>query len=313
MVMVAEEEEIKTMDTNYYSEARNALKTVRDCFRFAVSRFNEAELFFGHGSVSASDEAAYLILHTLHLPLEQIDPFMDAQLTQSELIEILELVQKRVDQRIPVAYLTNQALLGDFSFFVDERVIVPRSFIAELLRERLAPWIAEAEEIDSVLDMCTGSGCLAILAAHAFPNARVDAVDLSPDALDVAQYNVSDYELEERIELIESNLFNNLQGRRYDLIISNPPYVDAPSVAALPQEYLHEPELALGSGEDGLDATRKILAHAAEHLTENGILIVEIGHNRDTLEAAYPNLPFTWLDVNAGDEYVFMLHRNDLL
>ncbi|MDD2685938.1 MAG: 50S ribosomal protein L3 N(5)-glutamine methyltransferase [Gallionella sp.] len=301
------------MDTNYFSEARSTLKTVRDCFRFAVSRFNGADLFFGHGSASASDEAAYLILHTLHLPLDQIEPFMDARLTQSELIEILELVQKRVDQRIPIAYLTNQALLGDFSFFVDERVIVPRSFIAELLRERLAPWIAEAEEIGSVLDMCTGSGCLAILAAHAFPNARVDAVDLSPDALDVAQYNVSDYELEERIELIESNLFNNLQGRRYDLIISNPPYVDAPSVAALPQEYLHEPELALGSGEDGLDATRKILAHAAEHLTENGILIVEIGHNRDALEAAYPNLPFTWLDVNAGDEYVFMLHRNDLL
>ncbi len=300
------------MDINYFSEARSTLKTVRDCFRFAVSRFTEAELFFGHGSDTASDEAAYLILHTLHLPLDQLAPFLDARLTQSELIEILELVQKRVDQRIPVAYLTNQALLGDFSFFVDERVIVPRSFIAELLRERLSPWIAEAEEIDSVLDMCTGSGCLAILAAHAFPNARVDAVDLSPDALDVAQYNVSDYELEARIELIESNLFNNLQGRRYDLIISNPPYVDAPSVAALPQEYLHEPELALGSGEDGLDATRKILAHAAEHLTENGILIVEIGHNRDVLEAAYPNLPFTWLDVNAGDEYVFMLHRNDL-
>jgi ribosomal protein L3 glutamine methyltransferase len=311
MAMVAEEE-TKTMDINYFSEARGTLKTVRDCFRFAVSRFTEAELFFGHGSDTASDEAAYLILHTLHLPLDQLTPFLDAQLTQSELIEILELVKKRVDQRIPVAYLTNQALLGDFSFYVDERVIVPRSFIAELLRERLSPWIAEPEEIDSVLDMCTGSGCLAILAAHAFPNARVDAVDLSPDALDVAQYNVSDYELEDRIELIESNLFNNLQGQRYDLIISNPPYVDAPSVAALPREYLHEPELALGSGEDGLDATRKILAHAAEHLTDNGILIVEIGHNRDALEAAYPDLPFTWLDVNAGDEYVFMLHRNDL-
>ncbi len=300
------------MDINHYSEASASLATVRDCLRFAVSRFNEAELFFGHGSGNAYDEAAYLILHTLNLPLDRLDPFLDAKLTQSELYDVLDIIERRTEQRIPAAYLTNQAWLGDLSFYVDERVIVPRSFIAELLREQLAPWISDSGRIGNVLDMCTGSGCLAILAAHAFPNAHVDAVDLSPDALDVAQYNITDYALEERISLIESDMFAKLQDKRYDLIISNPPYVDAPSVAALPQEYRYEPELALGSGTDGLDATRTILAHAAAHLADNGILVVEIGHNRDALEAAFPTLPFTWLDVSAGDEFVFLLHKNDL-
>jgi len=301
------------MNINYFSEASASLKTLRDCLRFAVSRFHEGELFFGHGSETAFDEAAYLILHTLHLPLDKLEPFLDARLTQSEIYDVLNIIEKRVEQRIPAAYLTHQALLGDMSFYVDERVIVPRSFIAELLREQLFPWVEDPDGIASVLDMCTGSGCLAILAAHAFPCATIDAVDLSADALDVAQYNVSDYGLDDRITMIESDLFANLQGKRYDLIISNPPYVDAPSVETLPQEYLHEPQLALGSGSDGLDATRIILKHAAEHLTEGGMLIVEIGHNRDTLEAAFPDLPFTWLDVSAGDEFVFMLHREDLL
>ncbi len=297
----------------YFSEATRHLHTVRDCLRFTVSRFYQAKLFFGHGSTEAYDEAVYLILHTLHLPIDTLAPFLDAQLTPGELGEVLEIIRQRVEQRIPAAYLTRQAFLGEYSFYVDERVIVPRSFIAELLREQLSPWIADPEAIGSVLDMCTGSGCLAILAADAFPNARVDAVDLSPDALEVARRNVADYELGERITLIESDLFAGLTGRRYDLIISNPPYVDAESVASLPKEYLHEPVLSLGSGQDGLDATRNILKHAANHLTENGILIVEIGHNRDVLEDAYPDLPFTWLDVSAGDQFVFMLHRNDLL
>ncbi len=300
------------MDINHFSGASASLKTVRDCLRFAVSRFHEAELFFGHGSENAYDEAAYLILHTLHLPLDRLEPFLDARLAQSELYEVLDIITRRVEQRIPAAYLTNEAWLGDLSFYVDERVIVPRSFIAELLREQLAPGVGDAEHVSSVLDMCTGSGCLAILAAHAFPNAHVDAVDISADALDVAQYNVTDYALDDRITLIESDLFANLQGKKYDLIISNPPYVDAESVEALPQEYKYEPQLALGSGEDGLSATRVILQQAKDHLTNNGILVVEIGHNRDALEAAFPDLPFTWLDVSAGDQYVFMLHRNDL-
>ena len=298
--------------SDYFSEAAQNLHTVRDYLRFAVSRFNQAKLFFGHGSSDAYDEAAYLILHTLHLPLDRLEPFLDARLTDSERTEVLNIIHRRVEHRIPAAYLTHQALLGEFSFYVDERVIVPRSFIAELLLEQLSPWIAEPEKIGNVLDLCTGSGCLAILAAHAFPYAGVDAVDLSPAALAVAERNVADYELQDRVSLIESDLFAKLGGKQYDLIISNPPYVDAGSVAALPQEYLHEPKLALGSGHDGLDATRIILKNAAQHLTENGVLIVEIGHNRDVLEAAYPDLPFTWLDVSAGDEYVFMLHRNDL-
>jgi ribosomal protein L3 glutamine methyltransferase len=299
--------------SNYYSEAAHDLKTVRDYLRFAVSRFNQAKLFFGHGSSDAYDEAAYLILHTLHLPLDRLEPFLDAHLTDGERNEVLNIIHRRVEHRIPAAYLTHQALLGEFSFYVDERVIVPRSFIAELLLEQLRPWIAEPEAIANILDLCTGSGCLAILAAHAFPEASVDAVDLSPAALAVAERNITDYQLQDRISLIESDLFAKLDNKQYDLIISNPPYVDAESVAALPQEYLHEPKLALGSGNDGLDATRVILEHAAQHLTENGILVVEIGHNRDVLEAAYPGLPFTWLDVSAGDQFVFMLHRNDFI
>jgi ribosomal protein L3 glutamine methyltransferase len=299
--------------SGYFSEAAATLHTVRDYLRFAVSRFNHAKLFFGHGSNDAYDEAAYLILHTLHLPLDRLDPFLDAQLTEAERSSVLSIIQQRVEKRIPAAYLTHQAMLGNFSFYVDERVIVPRSFIAELLLEQLSPWITKPEEIYSALDLCTGSGCLAILAAHAFPNASLDAVDLSSAALAVAARNVSDYQLQGRVNLIESDLFAKLGAKQYDLIISNPPYVDAGSVAALPQEYLHEPKMALGSGHDGLDATRNILKHAAQHLSENGVLIVEIGHNRDALEVAYPNLPFTWLEVSAGDEFVFMLHRNDLL
>lgn len=289
------------------------LLTLRDWLRYAVSTFTEAKLTFGHGSLNAYDEAAYLILHTLHLPLDTLDPFLDANLTAQEKSTLLELLKRRVEQKIPAAYLTHEAWLGEFKFYVDERVIVPRSFIAELLRERLFPWVADADNTTALLDLCTGSGCLAILAAAAFPNAMVDAVDLSPEALQVAQRNVADYELQYRVNLIQSDLFAQLSGKQYDIIISNPPYVDAESVSALPAEYLHEPKLALGSGNDGLDATREILKHAAAHLTQHGILIVEIGHNRDVLEAAYPDLPFTWLEVSAGDEFVFLLHRNDLV
>ncbi len=299
--------------SEYFSGTSQNLQTVRDYLRFAVSRFYQAKLFFGHGSSDAYDEAVYLILHTLHLPIDTLAPFLDAHLTPSECSEVLNIIQRRVEQRIPAAYLTHEAFLGEYSFYVDERVIVPRSFIAELLRQQLSPWIADPESVASVLDLCTGSGCLAVLAADAFPNAMIDAVDLSLGALSVATRNITDYELDARVKLIESDLFAKLEGRQYDLIISNPPYVDAESGASLPEEYLHEPELALGSGLDGLDATRQILQHAAEYLTCNGILIVEIGHNRDALEAAYPKLPFTWLDVTAGDQFVFMLHKNDLL
>ena len=291
----------------------NELSTVRDWLRFTVSAFNEAKLSFGHGSASAYDEAAYLILHTLHLPLDTLDPFLDAKLIAKEKNTLLAMLEQRITKRIPAAYLTHEAWLGDFRFYVDNRVIVPRSFIAELLREQFSPWIEDDKIVVNVLDLCTGSGCLAILAAHAFPDADVDAVDISPDALEVARRNVVDYGLEDRINIIQSDLFANLQDKRYDIIISNPPYVDAPSMTALPPEYRHEPQLALGSGADGLDATREILKHAADYLNPNGLLIVEIGHNRPVLEAAYPDLPFIWLEVSAGDEFVFMLRREDLV
>ncbi|KVW96056.1 50S ribosomal protein L3 N(5)-glutamine methyltransferase [Thiobacillus denitrificans] len=289
-----------------------SLITVRDWLRFAASRFNEAKLFFGHGSDNAFDEAAYLILHTLHLPLERLEPFLDASLTHGESEEVQAVIERRVRERIPAAYLTNEAWLGEHRFYVDERVIVPRSFIAELLHEQLTPWIEAPDEVTRALDLCTGSGCLAILAALAFPNAEVDAVDLSADALEVAAKNVADYGLTDRIELVESDLFAALEGRTYDVILSNPPYVNAESVAALPPEYQAEPALALGSGEDGLDATRQILAKARDHLNPGGLLVVEIGHNRDALEAAYPTLPFIWLDTESGDQFVFMLRREDL-
>jgi ribosomal protein L3 glutamine methyltransferase len=301
------------MSMLHHFDRTNELHTVRDWLRFSVSAFNEAKLSFGHGSASAYDEAAYLVLYTLHLPLDTLNPFLDARLISDEKNALLALLKQRVDKRIPVAYLTHEAWLGDFRFYVDKRVIVPRSFIAELIREQFVPWIADTKIVTDVLDLCTGSGCLAILAAHAFPDAAVDAVDISPDALEVAQRNVADYGLEDRINLIKSDIFSHLMGKQYDIIISNPPYVDAPSMSALPPEYRHEPQLALGSGADGLDATREILEHAADHLNPNGLLVVEIGHNRATLEAAYPNLPFIWLEVSAGDEFVFMLRREDLV
>jgi len=293
-------------------EDTESLITVRDWLRFAVSRFNEARLCFGHGSDNAFDEAAYLILHTLHLPLDRLDPFLDASLTHGESEQVQAVIERRIKERIPAAYLTHEAWLGGHRFHVDERVIVPRSFIAELLNEQLAPWVEDPDDVGRVLDLCTGSGCLAILAALAFPNTDVDAADLSKEALDVAAKNVADYGLADRVELIESDLFAALDGRSYDVILSNPPYVNAESVAALPPEYQAEPALALGSGEDGLDATRQILAHAKQHLNPGGLLVVEIGHNRDVLEAAYPTLPFTWLDTERGDQFVFMLRREDL-
>lgn len=294
------------------AQAQSQLRTIRDLLRFAVSRFNQAGLHFGHGSSNAYDEAAYLILKTLHLPLDQLEPFLDARLIDTECIQVLDIIERRATGRVPAAYLTHEAWLGDYSFYVDERVIIPRSFIAELLQTQLSPWITDPDHITSALDLCTGSGCLAILMAHNFENAHIDAIDISIQALAVAHKNVQDYGLENRIHLIESDLFSALSDRQYDLIISNPPYVNAESMAQLPQEYRHEPQSALASGIDGLDATHLILQQAASHLTDDGILLVEIGHNRDALEQAYPQLPFTWLETSAGDELVFMLRRDQL-
>ncbi len=289
------------------------LVTLRDFLRWAVSRFKEAGLHFGHGTQNAYDEAAYLLLHTLHLPLDRIEPFLDAALTENEREAVFAQLQRRIQDRIPAAYLTHEAWLGDFPFYIDERVIVPRSHIAGLLLDdTLSPWIGDPEAVGSALDLCTGSGCLAILLAHAFPNAHVDASDISSDALDVAARNVADYGLGNRIELIRSDLFAGLTGRSYDVIISNPPYVTGESMRTLPPEYRHEPALALASGEDGLDAVRNILDGARAHLKPEGILAVEVGGNRDIVERAFPRLDFTWIESESGEGMVFLLQRKQL-
>lgn len=288
------------------------LTTVRDWLRWAVGRFREGQLFFGHGTDNAYDEAVWLVLHTLHLPLDRLEPFLDARLTRAERLAVLNILEQRIVRRLPAAYLTREAWLGEFRFYVDERVIVPRSYFAELLAEGLAPWVGDPLAIGTALDLCTGSGCLAILMAHAFPQATIDAADISADALAVAERNVADYRLGDRIRLVESNLFAELDGCRYDLIICNPPYVTAESVAALPAEYRHEPALALGSGEDGLDVVRRLLASAPDHLTDNGLLFVEVGHNADIVEAAFPDVDFTWVDAPSGEGKVFLLARTDL-
>ena len=295
-----------------FTQAESQLHTFRDLLRFSVSRFNEAGLFFGHGSSNAYDEAAYLILHTLHLPPDQMETFLDARLTNMEISQVLGIVKRRALEKIPAAYLTHEAWLGDFSFYVDKRVLIPRSFIAELLREQLSPWVSDPSSVHSVLDLCTGSGCLSILLAHAFENATIDATDISDEALEVANKNVEDYDLNPRVHLLQSDLFGALEGRLYDLIISNPPYVNAESMASLPEEYRHEPRSALASGNDGLEATKEILKRAADYLTNEGMLIVEIGHNRAALEESFPQTPFTWLETSAGDGFVFMLTRDHL-
>ncbi|HET9699666.1 MAG TPA: 50S ribosomal protein L3 N(5)-glutamine methyltransferase [Burkholderiales bacterium] len=292
--------------------AKGELVTVRDLLRFAVSRFNEAGLAFGHGSDNAWDEAAYLVLHTLHLPLERLEPFLDARLTAPEIDTLLGVITRRVEQRVPAAYLTNEAWLGNHRFYVDQRVIVPRSHIAELLAEGLAPWVEDPGAVGAGLDLCTGSGCLAILLALAFPGARVDGGDLSNDALAVARRNVADYGLEERVRLLRSDLFEGLAGRRYDLIVSNPPYVTTEAMRRLPPEYRHEPALALAAGRDGLDVVRRILAQAPAHLSPRGLLVVEVGDGREALEQSFPDLPFTWIETAAGADFVFLLTRDQL-
>jgi ribosomal protein L3 glutamine methyltransferase len=289
------------------------LSTLRDWLRYAVSRFNHAGLAFGHGSADAYDEAAYLLLHTLHLPLDRLDPFLDATLTHAERSEIAAVLARRIDERVPAAYLTREAWLGEFRFHVDERVIIPRSFIAELLPDGLAPYVRDRSAIKSALDLCTGSGCLAVLLAHAFGEADVDAVDISADALAVAQRNVSDYGLAGRINLIRSNLFDNVPAKSYDLIISNPPYVTTVAMDDLPREYRHEPALALAGGDDGLDAVRTILRKAPQFMHDDAVLVVEIGDHRETAEAAFPRMPFTWLETASSEASVFLLRRDELV
>jgi len=291
--------------------------SVRDLFRYAVSRFNSADLAYGHGATNAFDEAAFIVLEGLKLPIDALDPFLDARLTRAERARLIALIDARVATRKPAAYLLNRAYIQGVPFYVDQRAIVPRSFIGELLFHGLvgpgAP-IDDASAVESALDLCCGGGSLAILAARVFANVRIDAVELSADALAVARRNLDEHDLAGRVTLYEGDLFAPIGGKRYDLILANPPYVDAESLSAFPPEYLAEPRLAHAGGRDGLDVVRRILAEAGAHLTQEGALVCEVGRARARLEAAYPDLPFLWLDAEESEVEgeVFVLRARDL-
>lgn len=294
-------------------DAVEALVSVRDWLRYATSRFREAGLVFGHGTATAVDEAAFLILHTLALPVDELDPWLDVRLTRGERRRVLDIIERRIATRKPAPYLTGVAYIQGHRFKVDERVIVPRSYIGELICSGgLAAVLPASRPVGRVLDLCTGSGALAILAALAFDGAKVDATELSAEALQVAAANFADYGLQTQIELLQGDLFAPVAGRRYDLILANPPYVPGARVAAFPPEYAHEPGVAHAGGEDGLDLVRRILREAPGHLDPAGMLVVEVGTGRAILEAEYPELPFLWLDTETSEGEVLAIGAADL-
>ncbi len=291
------------------------LNTIRDLHRWAITEMETAGLFYGHGSANALEESSFLICRALKLPFEAFETFYDAALTHNELSRLVHMIDRRIHEKTPTAYLLKEAWLTGRCFYIDERALIPRSYIAELLEEGLAPWIEDPRDVHSVLDLCTGSGCLAILAQGVFENAHVTGSDISADALEVAKINRRDYRLEgcdQALELVRSDLFEKLEGRRFDLIISNPPYVTTASMKRLPAEYRHEPALALYAGDNGMDVVKRIVREAKDHLTENGIIVVEVGDGLEAVEALYPKLPLTWLSVSGGDDQVFMARREDL-
>jgi ribosomal protein L3 glutamine methyltransferase len=293
-------------------DAQANLRTLRDVLRFAVTRFNESHVFFGHGQADAFDEAVFLVMRSLNLPIERLDVFLDAYLTHAEINTLLQQIDLRVKKRVPVAYILKEAWLQDYKFHIDERAIIPRSFIAELLKDELQPWVADPTKVTDVLDLCTGSGCLAVMAADVFPRAKVDAVDLSKDALQVAKKNVAEYRLEDRITLHEGDLFTPVAAHRYDVVLCNPPYVTDASMARLPKEYTHEPKIALAGGADGMNVIKRLLREARSHLKRGGVLIVEVGGERATVEKQFKDVPMTWLTTSAGDDMVFMTRQEEL-
>jgi ribosomal protein L3 glutamine methyltransferase len=293
------------------------LVTIRDYWRYAISQFSAAKLSFGHGTTTATDDAAFLILDSLDLPIDTLDPFLDARLTKEERKLLSERIEARVTTRKPSAYLTGRSYIQGIRFLVDERVIIPRSFIGEILfseydGEEDSLYLPDPNDVESVVDICTGSGCLAILAARIFPNAEVDAVDLSDDALEVAKLNVAEHELEDRVNLYKGDLFAPLEGKSFDLIITNPPYVDHDEMAILPEEYRTEPAMALDGGPDGLDLVRRLLVEAPKHLNPGGGMICEIGTGRELLEEEFPDLDFFWLDTEESQGEVFWITAEGL-
>lgn len=288
------------------------LVTLRDWVRWGASRFQEAGLSFGHGTDNAIDEAAALVLHTLHLPMDLSAVYWDARLTADEAEAVIARMRRRIRERMPLPYLTHEAWFSGLSFYVDQRVLIPRSPLAELIEPGFQPWL-DPDAVDAVLDVGTGSGCIAIACAYAFPQARVDAVDVSPDALEVARVNVRRHDLADRVALLESDLYAGLPAdSRYDLIVSNPPYVDRRRMADLPPEYRHEPASALAAGEDGLDHARRLLDGAAARLNPGGLLVMEVGASDTALQAAYPGLPLTWVELERGGEGVFLISAEEL-
>jgi len=287
------------------------LCSIRDCIRWGVSRFNQAELFYGHGMSSALDEAVYLCLYALHLPHDFSETYFDCALTADEKQAVYTLYKRRIDEKLPASYLTGEAWFAGLPFYVNENVLVPRSPIAELINKRFAPWI-EAEAVENILDLCCGSGCIGIAAAYAFDWAYVDMVDISAAAIEVAEENIHRHQLDERVSVFESNLFKNVPQRHYDIIVSNPPYVDAEDMASLPDEYLHEPELGLAAGDDGLELVIPMLQQARNFLTDQGILVVEVGNSQYALQQAYPQVPFYWLEFEHGGSGVFLLTAEQL-
>lgn len=289
-----------------------SLDTLGEILRFAARRFRAARLAYGHGTTNAHDEAAFLVLEGLRLPIDRLEPYLDLRPTAAERARLLTLIDARVSLRMPAPYLVGAAYMHGVRFHSDRRALIPRSFIGDMLADGVLP-IGHAGKVRRVLDLCTGSGCLAILAAFVFPRARIDAADLSAGALALARRNVASHRLGDRITLHRGDLFAPLHGKRYDLILSNPPYVDARGMAKLPPEYRHEPRMALAAGDDGLDLVRRIIAEAPRHLTQDGALICEIGRGRRNLEAAFPNLPFLWLDTEQSEGEVFWITRKDLV
>lgn len=292
-------------------ELCSELSTITDFMRWGASEFVNAKLSYSHGLSSPLDEAVYLVLRSLHLPVDTPDIYWTSKLTNNEKLNVINVLSKRIDKRIPAAYIMKEGWFAGLQFYIDKRVLVPRSPIAELVEAQFAPWV-NPDEVESVLDLCTGSGCIGIACAYAFPLAEVDLADISIDALEVAKINVKKHDAEQRVSVIESDLFSGLEGKKYDIIVSNPPYVDAEDIAGMSAEFKHEPELGLSSGNDGLECTRSILKQAASHLTPEGVLVLEVGNSQYALAEEFPDLPFQWVDFERGGDGVFILTKSQL-